>query len=96
MQRLQRRDWHGTREELAVCFHLRKGKREARCLLCNHPSRFWELRLTVGDELIESQAFSDQDKFLETVAEWRARLINAGWAELPEVETVSAKPKESE
>jgi hypothetical protein len=85
MQGLQRREWQGTRQELGVCFRLTKGKRQARCVVCNHPTKAWELRLTVDDELIESQAFTDQDDLIAVVTEWRTRLINAGWQEPPAI-----------
>jgi hypothetical protein len=83
MNGLQYFRWDGARRELGECWRLRKGEREARCIITTHPSHWWELRLTIGDELIQSQAFNDHDKLLETVAGRRARLIKAGWSEPP-------------
>jgi hypothetical protein len=78
--------WDGTRRELGECWRLRKGSREARCAITTHPSHWWELRLEVDGDLIQSEAFSDQNPLLETVAEWKAKMLGAGWEDPPLIE----------
>jgi hypothetical protein len=93
MNGLQRVEWTGHRQTLGVCFRLTKGKRQARCLLCNHPTKAWELRLEVDGELLRSEAFAEQDALLDTVAEWKNRMIGAGWKEPPAIEFGERPPR---
>jgi hypothetical protein len=86
-QGLQYQRWDCTRKELGTVFRLRKGKREARAYITTHPTAWWELRLDVDGNLIESKAFKEQHRLLETIAEWRARLVGAGWQDPPAMET---------
>jgi hypothetical protein len=90
IQGLQRVAWTGTAQQLGEGWRLKKpGKGYARCLITNHPFG-WELRLLHGDELIRSQVFRDQFALIDTVAEWKKKMVSAGWQEPPAIEPVSA------
>ena len=80
-------DWcrPGTRRR----WRLTKGARSARCIITTH-SYGWELRLSIGDELTRSQAFREQIPLIETAAEWKAKMIGAGWEQPPAIEPVGA------
>ena len=82
----RRIDWDGVRRDLGTCFRLRKGKREMRAYFTTHPTAWWELRLEADGELIESRTFKEQDRMLEMISEWRARLVAADWTDPPAIE----------
>ncbi len=71
MQFLNRPDWSGTPFIVGGMFRLKKGNRTARCQLRTHPLE-WELRLSVGDELLQSQVCRTQDEVLDTTEKWKA------------------------
>jgi hypothetical protein len=49
---LQRFDWHEEPQQLSPAWTLHKGRKTARCMVWSHVFG-WELRLTVGSELLE-------------------------------------------
>ena len=83
---LRRIDWDGVRRDLGTCFRLRNGTQEMHAYLTTHPTASWELRLEGDGELIESRTFKKDDRMLETIGEWRARLVKAGWTDRPAIE----------
>ena len=59
-------------------WQFRKGGRSARCTLWSHPLG-WELRVTVEDELLRSQAYRVADDVVCDVAKWRQQFAAKGW-----------------
>ncbi len=59
-------------------FVLKKGKHTAHCVLQTHPLG-WELRLTAGTELLQSQVSRSQDDVLDTSERWTAAMQEKGW-----------------
>jgi hypothetical protein len=39
----------------------------------------WELRLTAGDEFLQSKVCKTEDEVLETGEQWKAALLEKGW-----------------
>jgi hypothetical protein len=74
---LQREYWDGHPVELGRAWVLRKGDREARCVLLSHQFG-WELRLLIG-ELVRSQVCRSSEEILSTQESWKAALIQGGW-----------------
>jgi hypothetical protein len=81
LQVLQRPDWHGTPIELGDLFRLQKNRREARAALFTHQLG-WEVRLFVGSQLevVQTQVCRDQEEVLRTGEQWKAAMIEKGWA----------------
>jgi hypothetical protein len=52
---------------------------EAVCHLVTHPLG-WELRLEVAGSLQRSQVCRSQDEALDTSEQWKAAMIEKGWA----------------
>jgi hypothetical protein len=63
------RAWDGTPREQALAWVLLKGGRTACCALRSHPFG-WELRATVDDELVKSQAYRDEAEVLRNLSDW--------------------------
>ena len=78
---LQRLTWNGTPQELGDLFVLHKGSDHptARCELMTHVLG-WECRLLIGKELLQSKVCKSQDDVLSTGEEWKAAMIEKGWA----------------
>lgn len=57
---------------------MRKGEHTARCRLTTHPLG-WELRLTAGDELLQSQVCRAQEHVFGTGEKWKAAMNKKGW-----------------
>ena len=75
---LQRYDWHGGTRPLGDLFVVHKGRREACCALTTHVLG-WELRLSAGNDFLQSKVCKTQDEVLETAEAWKAVLIEKGW-----------------
>lgn len=77
MQGLQQQ-WDGAVRELVVVWTLRKLNREARCVIVSNPLG-WELRLSVGSELLRSEVHRDQFAILDCADAWKDRMGEKGW-----------------
>src|SRR5262245_45179612 len=75
---LVRYEWRGTPVELANMGELHKTGRRMICKLASHPIG-WELRVTIGDELIRSEACRTQERVLDLSDEWRVAAEAKGW-----------------
>ena len=71
-------DAHGQPKELGEVWRLRKGKREAACVLQGHPIGM-EARVLVDDEVISTKAFRDSAMMIDETAAWRAAFEGKGW-----------------
>lgn len=78
---LQRPDWHGSPIDLGEFFVVTKNGRKACCLLRTHQFG-WELRLFVGtrQELVFTQVCRTQEDVLSTGENWKAAMLEKGWA----------------
>jgi hypothetical protein len=81
VQVLQRPDWHGSPVNLGELFILHKNRRQATCQLHSHQFG-WELRLVIGSQLevVQTQVCRTEDEVLTTGEQWRAKLLEEGWA----------------
>lgn len=73
----QREHFNGA-AQLSPAWTLSKGRKCAECVVWSHQFGF-ELRLTVGAELLQSQVCRTQEKLIETQEEWRTALEAKGW-----------------
>ena len=55
-----------------------KDGKTAECVVWSHQFGF-ELRLTIGAELVQSQVCRSQEQLIETHERWRAELEAKGW-----------------
>jgi hypothetical protein len=74
----QRADWFGERQQLSPAWTLRKGHKKAECAVWSHQFG-WELRLSAGTELLQSQVVSSQKELVEVCMGWRDAMIAKGW-----------------
>jgi hypothetical protein len=81
LQVLQRPHWYGSPVDLGELFILKKNGREATCKLRTHQLG-WELLLLVGRQLevVQTQVCRSQDEVLTTGEQWKAAMIEKGWA----------------
>ena len=83
IQVLQRPDWHGEPFAVGDLFLLHKDKCgepiEAACRLVTHQLG-WELRLEIAGSLQRSEVCRSQDEVLDTSEQWKAAMIEKGWA----------------
>lgn len=81
----QRRDWEGKPYPLGDIFRLHKdisGRSvDAICRLVPHPLG-WELRLEMAGALQRSQVCRSQEEIFDTSDQWKAALLEKGWAPL--------------
>jgi hypothetical protein len=75
---LQRRAWNGMPVRLGSMFTVTRGRRSAVCELWTHLLG-WELRLTTGATLLQSQVYRAQEDVLGTHETWQAAIIEKGW-----------------
>ncbi len=75
---LQRYAWTGEPIRLGSMFTVTKGRRTADCELWTHQLG-WELRLTSGATLLQSQVCRAQEDLLGTHEAWKAAMIDRGW-----------------
>jgi hypothetical protein len=73
----QREHWSGP-ARLGTAWTMTKGQQLAVCELCSHQFG-WELRLTIGRELVRSQVCRATDDVLRSQEEWRAALGERGY-----------------
>jgi len=78
MSVLQRELWHGVPADLGEMFHLAKGEKHARCALWTHQLG-WELRLTIGADVVMTQVCRSEDEVFATGETWKAGLWVKGW-----------------
>jgi hypothetical protein len=80
---LQRYAWPGQADKMGDGIRLRKivGDRERAAVgeLWSHQLG-WELRLFVDGEWQRSKVCRDQEAVFSTIDEWRAALLEKGWA----------------
>ena len=81
---LQRFIWNGTPREIGDLFRLHKNRREARAVIFSHVFG-WEVRLLVGSqrEVVQTQVCRTQDEVLSTGEQWKAAMVEKGWAVTP-------------
>jgi hypothetical protein len=81
MCRAQSDNWYGSPVDLGELFVLKKNGREATCKLRSHQFG-WELLLFVGAqaEVVQTQVCRSQDDVLRTGEQWKAAMIEKGWA----------------
>ena len=73
-------EWRGTPVKLGILWTLTKGKREAVCVLWNHPVGA-EMRLDVDGDLMQSKASrATFGELLDAAAEWRRAFEEKGWS----------------
>lgn len=80
---LQRAVWDGVPKKQADFLRLRKEKngRELVAVAELWTHRFgWELQLILDGEFQRSQVCRSQDEVLDTVDQWKAALLEKGWA----------------
>ena len=70
--------WDGTMREVAEVFRLRKDQRTAVCTLVTHPIG-GEVRVTVGRELLRSEAARDGLTLVNAALAWKQQFIDNGW-----------------
>jgi hypothetical protein len=75
---VRRREFFTEPERLSPVWMVRKGQRAAECSIWTHPLGF-ELRLSVGDELLRSEVIRDQDALIRVQEAWRQALEAKGW-----------------
>jgi hypothetical protein len=75
---LQRHGWTGQPIRLGSMFTVTKGRHTADCELWTHVLG-WELRLTSGATLLQSQVCRAQDDVLGTDESWKTAMIGKGW-----------------
>lgn len=84
IQVLQRADWHGEPHAIGNLFRLQKDKcgqqLKAACRLVTHQLG-WELRLEIAGSLQRSEVCRSQDEVLDKSEQWKAAMIEKGWAE---------------
>lgn len=74
----QREHFNGA-ELLSPVWALRKGTKAATCEAWSHQFGF-ELRVTIGRELVQSQVCRTQPDMIETQDAWRKAYEAKGWA----------------
>jgi hypothetical protein len=83
VQILHRPDWHGEPYKVGDLFRLHRQsggeKIEVTCGLQTHVFG-WELRLEIAGSLHRSQVCRSQDEVLDTSEQWKAAIIEKGWA----------------
>jgi len=67
-----------TAELLSPAWTLIKGQKRARCDVWSNQFGF-ELRLTIGDELVRSQVVCTHEDLIRVQEQWRAALETMGW-----------------
>jgi hypothetical protein len=65
-------------EPLGQTWTLKKDARTADCALTTHPLG-WELKVTLGDELVRSQVCKTETSVFDTSDEWRRQWEAKGW-----------------
>lgn len=75
---LQRHVWTGQPIRLGSLFTVTKGRHTADCELWTHQLG-WELRLTSGTTLLQSQVCRVQNDVLEMQEAWKAAMTDKGW-----------------
>lgn len=80
---LQRQVWRGEPYKVGDLFRLHKAKAgeqlEAACRLFTHQLG-WELQLELAGSLQRSQVCRTQDEVLDTSEQWKAAMVEKGWA----------------
>ncbi len=71
-------EWDGHARACGEVFVLRKGSRVAVCELWTHPIG-GEVRVTVGGELLRSEAKRDGMALVNIGLEWREQFKRKGW-----------------
>lgn len=71
-------DMYGRAKDLGVVWVLRKGQREARCVLQGHPCGV-EARILIDDDLRRTEAFRDTKAMIDTTTAWREAYEAKGW-----------------
>jgi hypothetical protein len=83
LQTLQRRDWTGEPFCVGDLFRLHKNRCgqqiEAACRLVTHQLG-WEVQLEVAGSLQRSHVCRSQDEVLDTSEQWKAAMVEKGWA----------------
>jgi hypothetical protein len=74
----QRENCDGHPVPLGYAWTMRKGDKVARCELWSHQFG-WELRLMTTD-LLRSQVCRSSEEILNTHEQWKAAMIEKGWA----------------
>jgi hypothetical protein len=74
----QRQHFSGA-ELLSPAWTLMKGRNRAECAVWSHSFGF-ELRLTVGAELVQSQVCRTQEDLITYQESWRSAFEAKGWA----------------
>lgn len=64
---------------LGTMWVLQKNGKTLTCALLNHPVAAWELRLELGDELLQSKACRREAEVFDTADEWRVASEAKGW-----------------
>src|SRR5450830_1386918 len=75
---LQRINWTGQPIRLGSMWMIAKGRRTADCELWTHLLG-WELRLTSGATLLQSQVCRTQDDVLDAHEAWKVAMRSKGW-----------------
>lgn len=65
-------------ERLFPAWTLHKGARTAECVVWSHQFGL-ELRVTIGDELIQSAVIRSQEDLIATQESWRAAFETKAW-----------------
>jgi len=78
MEVLQRDLWTGEAKSQGDVFTLTKADRRATTALWTHQLG-WELRLTIGAEMVRTQVCRSEDEVFSTGETWKAGLWVKGW-----------------
>ena len=70
--------WDGTMRDVAEVFRLQKDQRAAVCTLVTHPIG-GEVRVTVGRELLRSEAARDGLTLVNVALDWKQQFEAKGW-----------------
>ena len=70
--------WNFQQERLSPMWTLTKGQKTAECVVWSHHFG-WELRLSVGADLIQSQVVRSAEELVELQERWRAAMSEKGW-----------------
>jgi hypothetical protein len=76
---LQRVEFDRVAVRLGQVWELQKNGRTLVCSLWTHPVAWWELRLTLGAELLQSKACRQEREVFDTADEWRIASEAKGW-----------------
>lgn len=76
----QRPNWHpdDPRQRLTPAWQMWKADRAATCDVCSHQFG-WELRLTVGSEVLQTRVVRAEPELNATAIEWREAMRAKGW-----------------